>query len=112
MSLLREWASWIVLLGVGLMPAASTTSFAAEPCKVQPPAPSTAPAAVPSRPQPAKNRQSLLGALAKALRGDEARNARKVEALRVDDANVRNVEAQLLPQIATNGRRAANAPWS
>lgn len=52
-----------------------------------------------ARLEPAKKRASFLGALAKAIGGGEARNVGRIEVGRVEDAEIRQQESQLLPQF-------------
>ena len=54
----------------------------------------------PPRRQPAKDgRSSLIQALSNALGGADEPNVRNRQAQRVDDANIRNLESQFLPQF-------------
>lgn len=85
-------------------PAKAKPPAAADPFAAQPPAPVKAPAAVArpaaaARAEPAQKRTTLLGALANALGGGEARDLRRMDAVRANEAVVRQLEAQMLPQF-------------
>ncbi len=110
MGLPLQRPSWVALVCVGLVPAVGAASFAAEAPPAQPRSakfsskPALAvPASGPASPQPAAGGRSLIRALSDALGGGGDRNVRnqpRADARQVaDDANVRNLEAQVRPQF-------------
>ncbi|MGO9112892.1 MAG: hypothetical protein ACLP9L_26970 [Thermoguttaceae bacterium] len=97
MTLWRQWPSWIVLLCLGLMPAADANCLAADA-----PPPTYRAAAAPQKVEPARatpatKRGSLLETIVGALDDDRDGNKRRARA--VQDQNIRNWEAQFRPQF-------------
>ncbi len=103
MSLTRQCPGWLVLLGLGLMPADDACCIAADPPQApRPVAAGAAGAAVPrmleAKPAVrAAKRGSLLGAIVEALGDDRDANQRRMRA--IEDQNIRNLEVQYRPQF-------------
>jgi hypothetical protein len=98
MNLPRRWSSWVGPLSAGLMAAAGAASLAADDPFAPREGPVVRKAAPEGRP-PAKKGRSLLQALADAMAGNDDRKALIVEQRALDDANLRNLEAQVRPQL-------------